>query len=120
MPIRGRFARRLTAVIRNGIEAATLGGWVRLECTRHEDSLHFAVEDSGPGLTRDVAAHAFDPFYSGRAAGRGRGLGLSTAWRLANQNGGDVQFEPTDGPTRFVLTFPLAAPQAPIAERRSA
>ena len=110
----------LTAVIRNGIEAATLGGWVRLECTRHEDSLHFAVEDSGPGLTRDVAAHAFDPFYSGRAAGRGRGLGLSTAWRLANQNGGEIHFEPTDGPTRFVFTFPLAAPQASIAERRSA
>ena len=110
----------LTAVIRNGIEAATLGGWVRLECTRHEDSLHFAVEDSGPGLTRDVAAHAFDPFYSGRAAGRGRGLGLSTAWRLANQNGGDVNFEHTEGFTRFVLTFPLAAPQTPFAERRSA
>ena len=110
----------LTAVIRNGIEAATLGGWVRLECTRHEESLLFTVEDSGPGLTRDVAAHAFDPFYSGRAAGRGRGLGLSTAWRLANQNGGELHFEPTDGPTRFAFTFPLAAPQATIAERRSA
>lgn len=107
----------LTAVVRNGIEAAGLGGWVRLGCDRGISSLQFTVEDSGEGLSRHEAEHAFDPFFSGRAAGRGRGLGLSTAWQLAHRNGGTLRYEPAEGPTRFVMAFPLAAPHE---ARRSA
>jgi len=70
------------------------------------------VEDGGPGLSPEVAAHAFDPFYCGRPAGRGRGLGLPTAWRLARQNGGDLRHEPGDGPTRFVFTYPRSGEAA--------
>ena len=51
--------------------------------------------------------HLFDPFYSGRLAGRGRGFGLPTAWRLAREHGGDVRFDrPVEGPTRFILSLP--------------
>ena len=78
------------------------------------------MEDSGPGLTLEVAEHAFDPFYCARSAGRGRGLGLPTAWQLARQNGGNLHFEPAfDGPTRFVLSLPLSASES-MAELRSA
>ncbi|MCE9564809.1 MAG: hypothetical protein K8U57_22475 [Planctomycetes bacterium] len=97
----------LTAVVRNAIEAASTNGWVRVSCSAPEDAAEvvIGVEDSGPGLTPEVAAHAFDPFYSGRSAGRGCGLGLSTAWRLTRQNGGDLRHDTArDGPTRFVLT----------------
>jgi signal transduction histidine kinase len=98
----------LAAVVRNGIEAAGADGWVRLRVETGASGVRLVVEDSGPGLTLDVVAHAFDPFYCGRPAGRGRGLGLPTAWRLARQNGGDLRHEPGDGPTRFVFTFSLA------------
>jgi signal transduction histidine kinase len=107
----------LVAVVRNGIEAAGEAGWVRLECSRQGDRIRFLIEDSGDGLNRDAAEHAFDPFFSGRTAGRGRGLGLSTAWRLTTQNGGDIRLDDADGVARFVLTFPESAP---AAERRSA
>ncbi|MBA4062780.1 MAG: hypothetical protein C0501_03570 [Isosphaera sp.] len=110
----------LVAVLRNAVEAAGEGGWVRVTASAPDgsDRVVVAVEDSGPGLPPDVAAHAFDPFYSGRSAGRGRGLGLPTAWRLARQNGGDLRHDlSASGPTRFVLT----APRAPEASaRRSA
>lgn len=97
----------LAAVVRNGIEAAGTDGWVKLGCADGDDEqVAFAVEDSGPGLTDAARAHCFDPFFCGRSAGRGRGLGLPTAWQFARQNGGDVRHEPTDGPTRFVLTVP--------------
>ncbi|MBY0461117.1 MAG: hypothetical protein K2V38_27665, partial [Gemmataceae bacterium] len=71
-----------------------------------DEFVRFVIEDSGPGLSAAALVHAFDPFFCGRAAGRGRGLGLPTAWQLARQNGGDVRHEPTDGPTRFVVTAP--------------
>jgi len=98
--------RALGAVVLNAIEAASPSGWVHVSCVeREEKEIAFAVEDSGAGLTAEAAEHAFDPFYSGRAAGRGRGLGLAMAWRLARENGGDVRLDTTTAPvTRFILS----------------
>ena len=94
-------------VARNAVDAAPAGGWVRLGITATSGRVELTVEDSGPGPSAGESGHLFDPFYSGRSAGRGRGLGLSIAWRLATINGGTVRFEPTPGgPTRFVLSFP--------------
>jgi signal transduction histidine kinase len=89
---------------------------VRVEAAR--DRVRVVVEDAGPGPTPAQAEHLFDPFYSGRSAARGRGLGLPTAWRLAREQGGDVWYEPRPGgPTRFVLALPAAGA---LPGRRSA
>jgi signal transduction histidine kinase len=103
----------LTCLLRNAIEAAGSGGWVRLRLDEDSpaDRTLLFVEDSGPGPTPEQRPHLFDPFYSGRCAGRGRGLGLPLAWRLARQQGGDVHLEPARPgmPTRFVLALPRRA-----------
>jgi two-component system NtrC family sensor kinase len=112
----------LGAVVRNGIEAASSGGWVRVSCpASDEDTFSIVVKDSGPGLSREIAEHAFDPFFCGRTAGRGRGLGLPTAWQLVRQNGGDLRFEPIEGePTRFVLTLNKGEVDPDVLPLRSA
>jgi signal transduction histidine kinase len=111
----------VTAVVRNAIEAAGPDGWVRLLIESPDGGpVAFVVEDSGPGMTGAAAEHAFDPFFCGRSAGRGRGLGLPTAWRFARENGGDVRHEPTpDGVTRFVVTCPRGTP-VELTDRKSA
>ena len=108
-------------LVRNAIDAAGANGWVKVSVDSEEECLTVIVEDSGPGLTASQRVHLFDPFYSGRDAGRGRGLGLSIAWRLATANGGDVRFVPLPaGPTRFVLTLPKEmAHVAPMSARRA-
>jgi signal transduction histidine kinase len=65
------------------------------------------VTDDGPGMPRDVLGRAFDPFFSGREAGRGIGLGLPKAWRLVEINGGtlDVDSRPGRG-TRVSVSLP--------------
>ncbi len=50
----------------------------------------FLVIDSGPGLSERATAHAFDPFFSEKPAGRRTGLGLSRARRLVEINGGEI------------------------------
>jgi signal transduction histidine kinase len=112
----------LGCVIRNGIEAASAGGWVRISYAQTDDPIFkIIVEDSGPGLSREVVEHAFDPFFSGRTAGRGRGLGLPTAWQLARQNGGELRYEPIEGgPTRFVLTLQKGEVNPDVLPLRSA
>ncbi len=96
-------------LLRNAIEAAAPEkGWVRIRVECMRERVYVVVEDSGPGPTAAQREHLFDPFYSGRSAGRGRGLGLPTAWRLAREHGGDVRYVPTPaGPTQFVLSLPL-------------
>lgn len=100
----------LVALLKNAVEAATVGGWVRLvlDAPRAGDDIEVVVEDSGPGPEAATRSNLFDPFFSGRAAGRGHGLGLPIAWRLARQQGGDVRLEPAraGAPTRFVLSLP--------------
>ena len=94
-PIRSKCKPALTSLLRNAVEAAPEDGWARVTVEHAGESLRVVVEDSGVGPTTAQQVHMFDPFYSGRSAGRGRGLGLPAAWRLAREQGGDVAFDPT-------------------------
>jgi two-component system NtrC family sensor kinase len=97
----------LECLVRNAIEAAGSGGWVRIRIRSTAETLEFLIEDSGPGPNPAQVEHLFDPFFSGRQAGRGRGLGLPAAWRLAREQGGDVRYNVAPGePTQFVLALP--------------
>lgn len=112
----------LSQILLNAVQAAPTGGWVQLHVCVSADHLTVAVEDSGHGPDPGQVPYLFDPFFSGRSAGRGRGLGLSIAWRLARINGGDVRYEPQPNrPSRFTLTLPITA-SSPVCypERRSA
>lgn len=101
--------KALGNLVRNSIEAVDTGGAVHVAAHARQGRIEFIVEDTGPGPSPEQTAHLFDPFYSGRSAGRGRGLGLSTAWRLAALNEGEIRFErPPGGPTRFILALPVA------------
>jgi signal transduction histidine kinase len=102
----------LECLLRNAIEAAPPGGWAGARVSSSSvDQVEFIIEDNGSGPAPTQRDHLFDPFYSGRLAGRGRGFGLPTAWRLAREHGGDVRFDrDADGPTRFILHLPRGAP----------
>jgi signal transduction histidine kinase len=98
----------LRCLIQNGVEAAPANGWVRVKCRQTQGRLEIHVEDNGPGVPQQVQENVFDPFFSGRSAGRGVGLGLSKVWRIAQLHGGDVSLENKAGqPTRFTLKLPL-------------
>ena len=80
-----------------------------------EDQLELHVRDDGPGISAEVRAHLFEPFYT--TSSRGTGLGLYMARELCLNNGALLDYEyrvvekelnnavasKTHG--RFVITF---------------
>lgn len=82
----------LSELLRNSRHALRRdGGSIRISARRSaHDCVSMLVSDNGRGLTDEEREHLFDPFYSGRSAGRGLGFGLCKVWRIVEQHGGSI------------------------------
>lgn len=103
----------LRAIVDNALDAGESGNiHLKIESpsVATDETIVLSVSDDGRGMTPDVAANAFDPFFSFREAGRKRGLGLTRALRLTEANGGAMWIEtaPKAGTTVHVA-LPSAA-----------
>jgi two-component system sensor histidine kinase PilS (NtrC family) len=87
-------------------------------------TLELHVQDDGPGITPEVRAHLFEPFYT--TSSKGTGLGLYLARELCLNNGAKLDYESRFDAAgagerrasgRFVITF--AQPPAPGAAGKS-
>lgn len=98
----------IKALLQNGIDAVGNDGAVTVDVTSEADSVVVRVTDTGPGIADEVREHLFDPFYSGREAGRGLGFGLSKCWRIATEHAGSVEVvETSTAGTTIALSLPL-------------
>ncbi len=104
----------IKALIRNSlesIEASQTGepGRIIVRVWPEGDGvLAISVADNGARLTAAAEKHLFDPFFSGREAGRGLGFGLSKAWRISQLHDGELVWDRDyGGGTQFVLRLPI-------------
>lgn len=109
----GQFRLVLDAILSNAVQALPVDGGlihVNSPASASDDMVRLVIRDGGCGMSPDVLEHAIDPFFSHRPAGRGRGLGLSRAYRLTELNGGRLDIESTVGVgTTVTLDFPRQA-----------
>ena len=91
---RGQIEDSLRGILSNAIEAIFHGGTVSVEAVEStSEACLVTVNDNGIGMDMETMSRAFDPFFSGREAGRGIGLGLSKAFRLIDANGGSISMK---------------------------
>ncbi len=127
-PVRGnadRLDEMLTHLLTNACEAMTDGGTLRVGVERlvvesEESKDHpllatgeyaiVTVVDDGVGMSPDTEERMFDPFFSTKLTGIGRGLGLTTVYDVVAELGGDIDIasEPGRG-TRVRVCIPLSA-----------
>ena len=104
----------LNAVMANAVEACppeTACLQINSPSKVSDETVRIVIEDNGTGMTPDVLEHAVDPFFSSRPAGRGRGLGLSHAYRLAEMSGGNLWLDSTPGiGTTVTVELPARPP----------
>src|SRR5467141_181367 len=73
-------------------------GWVRL-----------TVDDSGPGVPKEIRGRIFDPFFTTKCPDEGTGLGLAICRRVVTEVGGKIWIEESElGGARFVVELPAA------------
>ena len=71
------------------------------------------VADNGPGVPPELASRLFEPFFTTKPEGQGTGLGLSICYRIADEHGGTIRYEPVpSGGASFVVELPAAPPPA--------
>jgi signal transduction histidine kinase len=102
------FEGAVRSLTQNAIDAVAGQGSVavRLE-TMLEGGVRLSVRDSGPGMDRDLAARAVEPFFTTREGAAG--LGLSQAYAFARQSGGVLSIDSSPGEGAEVsITLPNA------------
>jgi signal transduction histidine kinase len=78
---------------------------IRIEAYQRDRHLRVAVQDSGPGVPKDLEGKLFDRFARGGGES-GHGLGLAIARAYAQAHGGDLVYDPRPAGARFELLIP--------------
>jgi len=108
-------ARELGKVIRNllsnAVKFTPFGGRVRVTLGGAGLALALRVEDSGIGMSPEVLAKLFTPFFQGDAtstrAFEGTGIGLALVKTIVNRHDGDISVESSKGKgTTMTVTLP--------------
>lgn len=102
---RSHIERVFFNLIINAVEAMPHGGTVRIGARKADNYMLIAVEDTGPGIPREIRGQLFEPFVT---AGKDHGLGLGLAFsrQIVLEHGGDMWNEAAAG-GRFVVRLPL-------------
>jgi len=116
---RDQAAGALVELLTNACDAYRADPHAQIQAQRDPVTGHVLVKvvDEGDGMDAATLANAFTPFFSARAAGRKRGMGLSRARRFVERIGGKIWINSSvgEGTTVFVLLPPAVESVEPQA-----
>jgi signal transduction histidine kinase len=100
-----------TNLIDNAVDAMDGTGTLRVATHAEGGGVVVEIGDTGPGMPPQVAARAFEPFYTTKEVGKGTGLGLDIARRIVvERHGGAITIDPRPGETVLRVRLPRRPP----------
>jgi signal transduction histidine kinase len=102
------FKQVLLNLLLNAQQAMPDGGEVTIQGRSERDAIFLSVIDTGKGMTPELSAKIFRPFFSTRQGGTG--LGLATTRKIVEAHGGTIEVQSEVGlGSKFTIRLPVGA-----------
>ncbi len=111
MADKGQMEQVVLNLLINAGEAMGGQGRVLIETRLSPDGkeIKVVVQDSGPGIPKEIMSRIFEPFFTTKQPGHGTGLGLSITLGIVQRHGGKIDISnPAGGGARFEVTLPVS------------
>lgn len=109
----GRLNQVFMNILTNGVQAAMAKEGdamptIQVRTRTLGDHVEVVIADNGIGMTDEVKARIFDPFYTTKDVGEGTGLGLAIAYGIIEDHHATIAVDSTPGQgTAFRITIPV-------------
>ncbi|MCZ6676919.1 MAG: ATP-binding protein [Candidatus Poribacteria bacterium] len=97
----------LLNLFRNAIESMEADGVLTIQTQYRVESqiVQICIQDTGRGISPDVARRLFDPFYTTKQ--KGTGLGLAISQQIIEEHGGTIEVDVTQSQgAAFIISLP--------------
>ena len=110
-----------TNLIINAWQAMPEGGVLSISVEADSEQVKIKFKDTGVGIAPEHLNRLFDPFFTTKPPGQGTGLGLTMAYKIVEEHGGDIQVKSQPGKgAEFIIILPLRQPSSERKEDESA
>jgi two-component system, LuxR family, sensor kinase FixL len=102
----------LINLFKNALEVMPHGGELTVISRVREQNLEVSIGDTGQGMTPEVKANIFQPYFTTKE--KGTGLGLAISQSILEEHGGGIAVESAPGAgSTFTIQIPLQEAPAP-------
>ena len=113
----GQIQQVFTNLITNAAYAMNNKGRLVISSSFDQDTGRVVLSfvDTGPGIPAEIANKIFEPFFTTKCLGEGTGLGLSVAYGIIKQHGGEIEAgNMPEGGAIFTVRLPLQCPEGMV------
>jgi len=83
------------------------GGAITIETFHADGRVLISITDNGAGISGETLSKVFEPFFTTKEVGKGAGLGLSSAYGIIRDHGGDIRVQSRAGEgATFIVELP--------------
>jgi signal transduction histidine kinase len=97
-----------TNLIDNAIDGMNGKGELTIRTGLENNCILVEITDNGSGISPEIKARIFEPFFTSKDVGKGTGLGLDISRRIVVQDHkGNIRFDSQPGKTNFQVRLPI-------------
>ena len=86
-----QFSQVLFNILLNSLYVSPKGSTIKISVTNDATYFYIEIADEGSGISDELKAIVFDPFYTTKPLGEGTGLGLSVVHGIIKSHKGDIK-----------------------------
>jgi two-component system NtrC family sensor kinase len=93
----GQLQQVVTYLLQNALDSGGRRGEIEISTSVDADEVLIVVGDRGAGIPEENLARIYDPFFTTKEEGKGRGLGLAVAYAIVQDHGGKIAARNREG-----------------------